>query len=120
MVVRVALPADHPRSRAQEVTPQSPANWQPGALTMGLSRPSSVGPHPLKSVMESSLELRAPTVMWFLAVAGGAVERYPLAGRMPSSRHREQPRSLPPAQTIRNGLPSPPVTIESITAEVTP
>ena len=37
-------------------------------------RPSSVGPQLVKYVTESSLELSAPTVMLFLAHAGGAVE----------------------------------------------
>ena len=56
-----------------EVTPPSPLDWQPGAETSGLIRPSSVGPQLEKLVIESSLEFNAPTVMWFLAHAGGAV-----------------------------------------------
>jgi len=56
-----------------DVTPPSPFDWHPGALMSGRRRPSSVGPHELKLVIESSLELSAPTAMWFLAVAGGAV-----------------------------------------------
>jgi hypothetical protein len=56
-----------------EVTPPSAPDWQPGALMSGFMRPSSVGPQLEKDVIESSFEFSAPTVMWFLAVAGGAV-----------------------------------------------
>ncbi len=58
----------------QEVTSKSSLDWQPGAAMSGLRRPSSVGPQLVKLVWESSLEFSAPTVMWFLAQAGGAVE----------------------------------------------
>ncbi|TWT41947.1 hypothetical protein RAS1_30710 [Phycisphaerae bacterium RAS1] len=39
----------------------------------GLRRPSSAGPQLEKVVIESSFEFSAPTAMWFLAQAGGAV-----------------------------------------------
>lgn len=59
-----------------DVTPPSPLLWQPGAEMSGLMRPSSTGPQLLNEVIESSLELTAPTVMWFFAPAGGAVVAY--------------------------------------------
>jgi len=57
----------------QEVTPPSPVFWQPGPQISGFMRPSSVGPQLLNDVIESSSELTAPTQMWFLAPAGGAL-----------------------------------------------
>ena len=56
-----------------EVTPPSPLLWQPGPEMSGLMRPSSQGPHEVKPVTVSLLEFKAPTVMWFLAQAGGGV-----------------------------------------------
>ena len=61
---------------------------------------------------ESSFEFIAPMVMWFLAQAGGAVVRYVLPHPLP--------RSLPLAQTTRNGLPSAPRTTSSIKAPQAP
>ena len=78
-----------------------------------MMRPSSEGPQLVKEVIESSFEFVAPTVMWFLAQAGGAVV-------LKNSPHRSVWRSFPLAQTIRIGAPSPPRTTESIRLLVTP
>src|SRR5262245_46492905 len=98
----------------QEVTPPSPPTWQPGALTSGLSRPSSAGPHELKLATPSVSELMAPTTIAFLLFEGGAVVWY-----VPPQRC-EPCRSLPAAQTMRRGVPSDPPAMESISTSVTP
>ena len=44
-----------------DVMPKSPLLWQPPATTIGLMRPSSVGPHELKLVIVLLFVLDAPT-----------------------------------------------------------
>jgi hypothetical protein len=56
-----------------EVTAASPVVWHPPAVTMGLRRPSSVGPQEVWMYCVVLLVFEAPTWIGFLAEAGGAI-----------------------------------------------
>jgi len=102
------------------VTPPSPLVWHPGAEMSGLMRPSSVGPQEEKELVRSVLESTEPTVMWFLAQAGGAVEKNSPKFPLSSPRQRVTCRSFPFAQMILRGEPREPAAMESMSAEVMP
>jgi len=79
-----------------------------------LRRPSSLGPQLVNEVTPSVSEFTAPTVMWFLALAGGATVRY-------VAPQKAKPwRSLPTEKIVRNGAPRLPRTMASMRAAVVP